>query len=714
MRPPEAPPLAKFKKVNVELPRLEDYRGEFPPSFWELFSSYELPDSHENWIDATKLKEEADKANFKSVKLDITLDNLTKGVDIGVEVDEAKLETDKGENYESVYTFGEEFTDTLQSWVKDKIVAGPFTRKQLKERGFDQIKVIPVQVRPKPNGKLRIILDLSWPHLKKEEMKKGVPISVNAGIRKEKFPARMAGTKDILRRLAQCGREVEFCKLDWKSAYKHYGIRREDWRMQIICWGGRYFIELRMAFGTVSSPYYFDVGSDVIKFLAAKNVKVRGSFAPKCLDDIIPIGRIAGGKVRAYAEEYVRICLACGIKLAEESDGPGKVFGIGREGEVLGVWYDLKHWTWNIPEAKDLRLRNEIWSAVNEGKVAKGMLETIIGKITHYGPLVPGGKFNRTWLLKLDRKPAAKDKLLELSPGCKNQLRWWLAALTTCSRGAPIPEFRECALVEGVHLHTDAAGGAPGHGYGGVAVNTPAEGKSAWCQELWPEWINNGEESTYGVDFSQKLTFLEGFASLSLLTIMSREVWGKTVYLHVDNSGFCFGFINGSSRCLYAGRHLIERGLKELIIVLIPATICKAVWDLGQALGAKIIIVKQTRCSDRWSETADALSKVDMKRVKAEMGNGLESRKRMLPRELGRYIQSPLPDMELGIRLAESLVQKQVGILIWSRPKMKLADRIKCQEMWMTENRTAARKRSFSKGAGARRNRRRGKRQKTE
>ena len=180
-KPPEAPPLAKFKKSNIELPRLEEYRGDFPEWFWELFTGYDLPKTHESWINRDKLEEEARASGYKSVKLDITLDNLKNGVNIGVEVEEARMETDKGENYESVYSFGEEFTDTLQSWIKEKIVAGPFTKQQLKEKGLDRVKVIPVQVRPKPNGKLRIILDLSWPHLKKEEMTPGVPISVNAG-----------------------------------------------------------------------------------------------------------------------------------------------------------------------------------------------------------------------------------------------------------------------------------------------------------------------------------------------------------------------------------------------------------------------------------------------------------------------------------------------------------------------------------------------------
>lgn len=88
-----------------------------------------------------------------------------------------------------------------------------------------KLKIIPVQVVPKPNGKLRIILDLSSPHLKKNQMKPGVACSVNAGIVKEDYPATMATTRTVLRRLYEVGSGVHFSKIDWKAAYKHFGVR---------------------------------------------------------------------------------------------------------------------------------------------------------------------------------------------------------------------------------------------------------------------------------------------------------------------------------------------------------------------------------------------------------------------------------------------------------------------------------------------------------
>ena len=148
---------------------------------------------------------------------------------------------------------------------------------------------------------------------------------------------------------------------------------------------------------------------------------------------------------------------------------------------------------------------------------------------------------------------------------------------------------------------------------------------------------------------------------------------------------------------------------------LYSALICKAVYDLGQALGARIVVLKQSRCTDRWSEAADALSKDDKERIKREMGDNLERRERMLPRALKTYIDNPIPDMELGLRIAMEVAQKQEGILIWEQPKMTLEQKEKCHRMMKEiEAESTNKKRKFSKGAGIKRNSCRGKKRKAE
>ena len=53
--------------------------------------------------------------------------------------------------------------------------------------------------------------------------------------------------------------------------------------------------------------------------------------------------------LRNYYVFYREIVAKCGISLADESK-PEKVFPPCARGEILGIDYDLKRWTWNMDD----------------------------------------------------------------------------------------------------------------------------------------------------------------------------------------------------------------------------------------------------------------------------------------------------------------------------------------------------------------------------
>lgn len=260
---------------------------------------------------------------------------------------------------------------------------------------------------------------------------------------------------------------------------------------------------------------------------------------------------------------------------------------------------------------------------------------------------------------KREDKPA--DTILKLSDGAVHQLKWWLSALISCQSGAPIPDIRGWAWVEGLDLHSDASGGAPGAGMGGVALQWKTDqSKLPWCREEWPSWINNKKKSeTCGLKMHQKLTALEGAAALATLWMAAEEATGKTVYMFVDNSGFVFAMAKGHSRCLLAN------------------SLAKSVYDLGKALGSNIIVTKQPRCSDGASLCADALSKGDIDAARGFMDGKLEKNKRVVSRSLMMWLRDPVPDPALGSKMAAELRSK-MSVLDWGEPVMSLAERKSC------------------------------------
>ena len=449
-------------------------------------------------------------------------------------------------------------------------------------------------------------------------------------------------------------------------------------------------MELQMAFGTVSSPHIFDVGSDVPKEITDKKVGVSREFAPKCLDDLIPVGQ--KDVVKRYCKEYRDLCARTGVRLAEESDGPNKCFGVMREGEVLGIHYDLDKWMWSVPRAKTLRLTEEISEALEKKEATVELLERIKGKIIHYEPVIPTGKWQRSWILAQTSEELPKSRIVKLSRVTCWQLEWWRTALLICMEGSKIPDPRGWAKMEGVHIHSDAAGGGTStSGFGSVTMGDPDWGPVGWSHGKWPGWLNRREGSrTLGVKFDLKLTTLEGFAALVALASSHKEVRGKTCYLHVDNSGFVYGAKKGSSKCLFA------------------ASVIKACHDVAQGLGTKLVVMKEARCSSLGAEAADAFSKSDMERAKAQFGKRMQGWRRKTPETLERWIQDPVPDPELGFRVLSELAGSEENFP-WGQPRLDREDLVAgAQELNISK-----RKRKWKEGkkeekkSGNRRKRRR-------
>ena len=81
-------------------------------------------------------------------------------------------------------------------WLHKGYASGPLNRQEIP---FEVIKLSGLMTNIKPNGSVRVILNLS----------KGDPCCVNDGIDKVEFPTLMGSR--VLNMLNSCGRGAEFC-----------------------------------------------------------------------------------------------------------------------------------------------------------------------------------------------------------------------------------------------------------------------------------------------------------------------------------------------------------------------------------------------------------------------------------------------------------------------------------------------------------------------
>ena len=237
---PPRHPKKEFKPDNPEVVVLDDYSKAPGKDFWKKFPK------NKNIRGGTPYKIKVDKIEeliveagepeqlvtlFEEVKSDIV-----NGADLKVE---PGYKPTVSKNAASAFKDGKYVTDAVASGLKNKIFAGPFKKEEVPAG----VTVNSLQTAPKPNGKVRIILNQSSPE----------GASVNDFIDKRHYPSDMGGIKEIVWALNACGRGALFAKCDWNAAYKHVSVTRSQLCYQWFMWLTMFFVELCLIFGCTSS-----------------------------------------------------------------------------------------------------------------------------------------------------------------------------------------------------------------------------------------------------------------------------------------------------------------------------------------------------------------------------------------------------------------------------------------------------------------------------
>ena len=633
---PVTPPYNyKYPQLGVR----DSYEGVFEDSYWQKWSHNPYNSEVLSWIDWWQLEKECNRIGYKNVhKMTRARSILLEGASLACE-GTGRLPT-WGENSKTVYENGRKFADQLHHWVQSGIVFGPLRRVDLP---FEHIKVAPMGVAPKPGGKIRIVMDLSFPH--------GVPIddprpnSVNSGIDKGKLHSPMSTTKDVIKKIWSCGRETEFCKVDWTDAYKHVSVQHRDRALQVFSFGGRLFVESQMTFGASSSPDRFDLISDIPLECALLETGIWRESIIKVLDDSVCFGLHGTGVVGRFYDNFRRICSTVGIRLASDDDKT-KAFGPCRRGLVLGIWYDLPSLTCAIPEDKADSMLLLLWEAKTTGCLSYQKLLSMIGKITHYMPLVKFGKFERSFLLRYVDNERPPWELVHFDHEARKQCEWWIRSIGMTKQGVKIPDPRTYWPRVYVELCPDASGGE-GSKLAGAGSCFMTASNQPWVNITWPAWLIKGESNSLGIRFSRKLSTLEAIAGLLGFTSEPDLVRNKHVVIRTDNVGFVYAFDNGTSTCLYLH------------------TVVKALDFVAKALNATVTVEKVLRRSGTGAIVADELSKGHITTALSHLSDPMSSRSRV-SRSIFNWITDPVPTRNLGQLIVDELASF-TSVLEWGQ-----------------------------------------------
>ena len=323
---PDLPPNKVFKP-KFNLPRLDDYNSTFPNWFWaQAPSNYVAPAV--SLVDPHKLNSLARLYGFFDLGLlEKVCSDLRSGAIIGCKGDFRN--PSHATNAPSAYENGAQVTDAICDWLAKGFAYGPVHLSEVPPSA----KFSGIMTRPKPNGSVRIILNLSAP----------LGCSVNEGIDNADFPTTMSSTTKWLRVLHLAGKGAKMCKVDWSDAYKHVAVNLEDTNLQWFQWGGMAFKELCLIFGAASSAGIFDRLAKVVLFIVIQRSGFRADMVCQHLDDCCAAAPIDSSILEHYDDTFANVARDLGVKLAPRDD-PEKSFAPSQTGVILGIHYDTVNW----------------------------------------------------------------------------------------------------------------------------------------------------------------------------------------------------------------------------------------------------------------------------------------------------------------------------------------------------------------------------------
>ena len=643
--PPAPVPPPKKHKFKFSLPKLESYAPrDVPSSFWDRWQKLPLPEAlagNRSWISADALRRVAARqGGIIDGRLTQVCHILEQGAEIGCE-GRGRLPT-IAQNSKKVLDHGDIICDVLQDWVSQGIAAGPLTWAEVQNQFGPDYTVNGMTTRPKPNGALRIIIDMSGPRDSDGSVpgwiwSPSLPGSVNSSIDTDQFPARMSSVKKFIRMLFEVGRGAVVCKIDWKDAYKHIHVCEKDIKLQFIQYAGRYFVELKLVFGAKSSPGIYDLVSDVFFVMALKEASFPRTLAAKHLDDILAVGvDDPADPVHKFFHAYINLAEEVGIRLPEVNVDKTKVQSPQTTVTALGLEYDTVSWTVKCPEDKLGRLLQDLRRCLEEGSATAAELASLVGKILDKALLVVGGRFNLSEILTLVVADSPPELVVKLSDLAREQLAWWFARLhsTAWVCGIRHPDEKLWPPAGAPIAYTDAAGGSLLNIRAGVGAVMPG---GRWCYFPWPAWLQAGLPGPEGTALNAQLQTLELVGPLLGMSSLPELCRNRPIVFKIDNMSAVYTWRKGYSN-------------KDRL----ATTLVKALYDLSRFLNCSVFVQKIARCSTPEATAADCLSKGDWDEFFRLCPMSPPGPAR-IPRTLLRWLQAPRVDLSLGSAIADEL-----------------------------------------------------------
>ena len=420
-----------------------------------------------------------------------------------------------------------EIWNKIMKEVKEKRYAGPY-----KNPPFSKYIQSPIGLVPKDNGKAtRLIFHLSHPRLING---KRVKLSINANTPEEVTSVSYPDFDEAIKICLRAGKGCTIGKSDLKSAFRHLGIRPEDWCLLIMKaespFDGNfyYFVDKCLPFGASISCAHFQSFSDALSHIVSvksqsPNVNYLDDFLFAALFKLICDQQI---------QIFLNTCREINFPVSLEKT----YWGTNRL-TFLGLLIDTINQLVIIPADKIERALDMINHVILKKKATVLQVQRLCGLLNFFSRcIIPARAFTRRLynMTALQTSQLQKHHHISISRDVRLDLEMWQVFLRSpMSYARPFADFSKTYLAVDINLFTDSSANKK-LGCGGICGDQ-------WFKYMWNE--------AFMINKKPSINYLELYAVTIGVLLWAHKFTGMKIALFCDNMSVVNMINNTSSSC---------------------------------------------------------------------------------------------------------------------------------------------------------------------
>ena len=448
------------------------------------------------------------ETEYCPLKTKFLIDGFTHGFDIGyrgsrtVKLNSPNLRFSIGSKTE--------LWNKVMKEVKLKRYAGPYESPP-----FEHYIQSPIGLVPKDGGaSTRLIFHLSHPR----KTKGGVNISVNSNTPADLTTVKYADFDCAVRLCIAAGKGCKCGKSDFSSAFRHLGLRPEDWMLMVMKaehpTSGKiyYFVDKCLPFGAARSCALFQAFSDAVAHVVV--AKSNGRKLVNYLDDFF-FAALLKLLCNRQIKLFLDICEAIKFPVSLE-----KTFWATTHITFLGLLIDTVNQFISIPIQKINKAIDLICMFMHRRRVTLLEVQQLAGVLNFLcKAIVPGRAFLRR-LYGITKGVKLPHHHIRMNNQIRADLRMWLKFLGQPTAYArPFLDFDSSLSAVELDMYTDASRN-PELGCGGVC-------NSEWFFMPWDKKLIE--------DCEPSIVYLELYAVTIAVLLWIHKFKNKRIYLFCDN-----------------------------------------------------------------------------------------------------------------------------------------------------------------------------------